>query len=176
MPTVLTEQDLGVQMADPGRAPVVLRSTQNNKLSAFGFHRATTDRVCPRSARHRDISDTNTQFEIFRTAKSPRKSSVWFRFSAIGYFVCTIFLTRRAAAHAPPSFFAPLCYYMAREIKRPRNAQGRVTQLALRRTWHASILPRLGAHTPFASRRRIARASRRIQGRVVYRDRAGGGF
>jgi hypothetical protein len=39
---------------------------------------------------------------------------------------------------------------MAREIKRPRNAQGRVTQVALRRTWHASILPRLGAHTPFS--------------------------
>jgi hypothetical protein len=29
---------------------------------------------------------------------------------------------------------------------------------------HASILPRLGAHTPFANS--IARASRRIQGRV----------
>jgi hypothetical protein len=39
---------------------------------------------------------------------------------------------------------------------------------------HASILPRLGARTPFANS--IARASRRIQGRVVCRDRAGGCF
>src|ERR1700730_17567312 len=39
---------------------------------------------------------------------------------------------------------------------------------------HASILPRLGAHTPFANS--IARASRRIQGGVVCRDRAGGCF
>ena len=39
---------------------------------------------------------------------------------------------------------------------------------------HAGIIPRLGAHTPFANS--IARASRRIQGRVVCRDRAGGRF
>jgi hypothetical protein len=39
---------------------------------------------------------------------------------------------------------------VSREIKRPRNARGRVTQVALRRTRHASILPRLGAHTPFS--------------------------
>src|SRR5580704_7497961 len=32
MPTVLTKQDSGVQMAHPGRAPVVLGSTLNNKL------------------------------------------------------------------------------------------------------------------------------------------------
>jgi hypothetical protein len=32
MPTVVTKQDSGVQMADPGRAPVVLGSTLNNKL------------------------------------------------------------------------------------------------------------------------------------------------
>jgi hypothetical protein len=39
---------------------------------------------------------------------------------------------------------------VSREIKRPWNARGRVTQVALRRTRHASILPRLGAHTPFS--------------------------
>jgi hypothetical protein len=32
MPTVLTKQDSGVQMAHPGRAPVVLGSALNNKL------------------------------------------------------------------------------------------------------------------------------------------------
>jgi hypothetical protein len=61
-----------------------------------------------------------------------------------------------------------LCYHMAREIKRPRNAQGRVTQVALRRTWHASILPRLGAHTPFSKspQYRSCIASNSGQGRV----------
>jgi hypothetical protein len=59
-----------------------------------------------------------------------------------GFIFHTLFLPERRPLM--------LCYHMAREIKRPRNAQGRVTQVALRRTWHASILPRLGAHTPFS--------------------------
>jgi hypothetical protein len=46
-------------------------------------------------------------------------------------------------------------------------------QVALRRTWPPAFFP-VSAHTPrLASRRSIARASRRIQGRVVCRDRAG---
>src|SRR5580692_5372236 len=54
MPTVVTKQDSGEQMADPGRAPVVLGSTLNNKLIFEKRVRfITTDRVCPRSARHR---------------------------------------------------------------------------------------------------------------------------
>ena len=38
----------------------------------------------------------------------------------------------------------------AREIKRPRNARAELPKWRWRRIWNASILPRLGAHTPFS--------------------------